>query len=270
LSETGRDILRTKLEEFKQSNNMKKWTNIQACPLRLSGAFFWSYIEYKLKEDYTNINNYKKAMKGELFENKRLIRNIKLKKNNESINGGSITQTVRFLNQLFTDDYGLILMRRSRVNKGFNSNTLKTQLLHRRGNNFNEAKFVTNNPFLTVISVRDAGDNFSVPEIITIRNYKYKLFGATLNAFGNRGGHAMTGYLCGNGKYMFYDSNNIRTSELDWTKNSFWRTEFKEYLKVYFANLENVGGDFFYVRQEQEQEQKIPITRLPWYKKLFN
>ena len=287
LSDIGRDILATKLAEFKQSNNMKKWTNINACPYRLSGAFFWSYIEYKLKEDYTNIEEYKKTMKGELFTNERLIRNIKLKKNNQNINGGGFKQFVKFLNEIFKDDYAHKTIFRY---DNFNTELKKAQTIRRtyNANNKIQYKLANNDPLLGVLSVFDIKNDFQVPKTITMGNYKYNLFGSYLSGYGEgEGGHAMTGYLCGDDNYMFYDSNSIRTTKLDWTTKSFWKSEFKEYLTRYWEKTGKIEGNFFYIRAEEiprkvnqiPQVKKLNTNNKPkantnnkpvaWYKKLF-
>ena len=288
LSDIGRDILATKLAEFKRSNKMKKWTNINACPLRVSGVYFWSYIEYKLKENYTNKNEYKRVMKGEEFTNERLIRNIKLKNNNDNINGGKNLQLFRFLMQLFKEDHALKFFET--LSNNSNDKITPTSPLWYIDSMENEKikwKKATD-PLVIVISANDIKNNFNPSKIINAGNYRYKLFGAYLKAADKTEemGHAMTGYLCGDGNYMFYDSNNIRTVNLDWTTKSFWNEEFKKYTSRYFNNPDLFGAHFWYVRTERIPTIKLlnfmklrrpssgnnkPSSngKVAWYKKLF-
>lgn len=256
LSELGRDILQTKLEDFKKSNNMKKWTNINACPLRLSGTFFWSYIDYKLKEDYTNMNYYKKVMKGSLFENERLIRNLKLKNNASNIESGSIKQILKFFNQVFKNDYSMKIVgsttkfnNNSPMGNGVNVPSRYGMFNYDNKTNQVTATPRTRNASIAVLKVMRAGDNFKPLKTIHLDQSDYKLFGAYIASGIGTSGHAMTGYLCGNGNYMFYDSNNIRTSVLDWTTSNFWSKGLPDYMTRYFGNTPTTShGVFFYAR----------------------
>ena len=250
LSDVGRSLLSAKLAEFKSRNDVKKWTNIQACPYKLEGAFFWSYIEYKLKEDYTNINTYKNVMKGRLYENNRLIHNLYLRNANKSTQGGDHADLYEFLMQVFPND--------SISFRGTPTRHMKNNLAYVRPVKPHYAPLVAS---CLYHFIPDDG-TFAPLKTFNFNGCEYRLFGAQIFSWGSTQGgrligHAMTGYLCGNGKYMFYDSNNIRTTAQDWTSKKFWSTWLKNYSAKYFPSSSKLPDcQFLYVRVGPRPVQK--------------
>jgi len=183
LSYPARRLLQKGLEMFKKSNNMKKWTAIDACPLHLSGAYFWSYIEYKLKEDYTDVNFHKNVLKGTQFTNDRLINNLQLAQNKENKGQSGANpwgESVKFLDKVFPGQWGYIT-------------PLKPIVL----GYYKDLKKMKADPLMTRSHVSITAMNRD-PVTNKVE------------------GHAICGYRCKTGKLMIYDSNNLRSFQFDW------------------------------------------------------
>ena len=244
LSDLGRDLLATKLAEFKYSNNVKKWTLANACPRTLSGAFFWSYIEYKLKQNFTNIKEYKKVMRGEMIENKRLIPNIGLKRPNENVTGGVPNRVIKFLNSIFKSDYGIMKL----YNCKNMMSEMKTESFRRFTNNAKVTNLLNKKskpPLVMAVDLIKLQDGFHPVKSFNFNNYTYKLFGASMDGYNskNNTGHTITGYICEKNKTMIYDSNKFRAAKIDWTTKEFWSSKLKNYL-----NADSIYGCLYYAR----------------------
>jgi hypothetical protein len=185
LSTYGRHILIMALAKFKQSNNMKKWTNINACPWKLSGAFFWSYIEYKLKENYTNVNFNKRALQGLEFKNTRLMKNVGVAQwtANKGEQGSiALIEYHKFLNQVFPEQWSYLASKKKPILvKVYNGHSNIKQL-----------------------------NGYTMSHAI-MTYYSKKLGG---------GGHSICGYICSTGTPMVYDSNNLRSFPHDWVRKN--------------------------------------------------
>lgn len=196
LSPLGRAVMRVKLEQFKMSNEMKKFTNIQACPMRgKMPVYFWSYVEYMLDTVEKGVTNKKfdaVVQRGLQFKHANLIRNVGLRRNEHMVSGGSMSDTEKFMDYLFP---------------GVWSSDLK------------KAKSVfykkINNPKSPI--ERKIG--------------KFELSHAYIAADGNTSmGHAITGYYCpAQNAFLIYDSNFMKPIEVDWTKDF-------DGVKQYFAS----------------------------------
>lgn len=81
LSEPSRKIMKQKLYAFKQSHEMKPFTNIYACPMRGKlPAYFWSYVEYMIKYVEGKSKNtdefHRKVMNNKEYSANNLIENM--------------------------------------------------------------------------------------------------------------------------------------------------------------------------------------------------
>lgn len=213
LSYPARRLLQKGLEIFKKSNNMKKWTKIDACPLHLSGAYFWSYIEYKLKEDYTNVNFNKNVLKGTQFTNERLLSNLQLAQNtkNKGQEGADPwRESIKFLDKVFPGQWGYIT-------------PLKPIVL----GYYKDLKKMRADPLMTRSHVSITAMNRD-PVTNEVE------------------GHAICGYRCKTGKLMIYDSNNFRSFEFDWLHDD-PRDYFKN--KYGYNNIYNLYYVVTYIRK---------------------
>ena len=197
LSPLGRAVMRIKLEQFKMSNEMKKFTNIQACPMRgKMPVYFWSYVEYMLDTVEKGVTNKKfdsVVQRGLQFKHANLIRNVGLRNNTHIVGGGWDTDAEKFMDYLFP---------------GVWSPDLK------------KAKSV----FYKKVS------NPTAP--IAHKIGKFELSHAYIASWPGSGmGHAITGYYCpAQNAFLMYDSNSMKPIEIDWTK------DFSD-MKQYFSRL---------------------------------
>ena len=109
LSTPSREIMKRKLAAFKQSNEMKKYTDIQACPMRGKlPVYFWSYVEYMIDaiegKSKNNRNFNVQVMKNKQFSTDDLIQNI-YKINKNKTEGGTIKNVYMFLDLMFPGNW---------------------------------------------------------------------------------------------------------------------------------------------------------------------
>ena len=101
LSKQGRIILKRKLRAFKQSHEMKPYTNIGACPMRkkLPAVYFWSYVEHMLKP--RNNKFHSNVMRGIEFPEGKLIRSSHIRGSKNNVEGGTYNDVNIFNEILF-------------------------------------------------------------------------------------------------------------------------------------------------------------------------
>ena len=102
LSDKGRIVMKHKLRAFKQSHEMKPFTNMRACPMRgkIPSAYFWSYVDFMFRKS-KNKNFYSNVMRGIEFPEPNLIRSSHMRSSNQNITGGSIKDIDHFNEFLF-------------------------------------------------------------------------------------------------------------------------------------------------------------------------
>ncbi len=201
LSPIGRKYMKQKLEAFKKSNEMKRFTNIQACPMRGKlPVYFWSYVEYMIQQienPSNNINYNVKVQLGLNYKHNELIRNAGLRNKNINVYGGNITDLRKFIKIVF--DYDI-------------------DVWNKVGPFMNKRMFI-----------------HKVVDGKVVRNrVGYKLSHAYIAGHDSVGGHAICGYHCPiNNKYLMFDSNFPDTINVDWTRDI---QGIKNHFKVYFPN----------------------------------
>jgi hypothetical protein len=192
LSTPSRQIMKRKLQAFKQSDEMKKYTNIQACPMRGKlPVFFWSYVEYMINaiegKSKNNRNFNVQVMKNKQFSTDNLIQNI-FKLNKNKTESGNIKSVYMFLDLLFPGNWS------------------------------------DDKPEYDIY-VKNFGDNESI-----VAPSGYKLLHSWITMTGqsfNEAGHAVTGFICNKTPRVF-DSNFPNILPYDWVKNAdVLKTHFK-------------------------------------------
>jgi hypothetical protein len=184
LSTPSRQIMKRKLQAFKQSDEMKKYTNIQACPMRGKlPVFFWSYVEYMINaiegKSKNNRNFNVQVMKNNQFSTDNLIQNI-FKLNKNKTEDGNIKNVYMFLDLLFPGNW-------------------------------------SNDKPEYDIYVKNFRDNESI-----VAAPGYKLLHSWITMTGQsftEGGHAITGFICNKTPRVF-DSNFPNILPYDWVKNT--------------------------------------------------
>jgi hypothetical protein len=180
LSATGRRLLKEALSRYVSSGqtliNIKN--NSNACPMRgtINLQYFWSYVNYKL----THMNS-GKASRDNLVSENYLIRNLGLRNEKQSTEGGGPQDLQKFINAVFPPDIrGLITI--NPFKRAYNNNIPR--------NIRNGYKLIGCNIIGEWMNGRD------------------------LDA------HAICGYICekDNSAYI-YDSNMMRSIRMDWVNN---------------------------------------------------
>lgn len=182
LSSESRKIMKRKLASFKNSNEMKPYTNIQACPMRGKlPVYFWSYVEYMINSiegnSKNNSNFHIQVMKNKQFSTNNLIQNV-YGWNKNSTEGGTIKSVRMFLELIFPGNWS-----------------------EEPGKDIYMKKF-------------DGDGEIDTPS-------GYKICHAYITAIDVTSAHAVTGILCGNDAAIF-DSNNPDILHLDWRVKFMW------------------------------------------------
>jgi len=213
----GRKYLRRALNRWLMNSNHKILNirnNAISCPMRgkINLQYFWSYVYYKLR----NLNS-GKASRNNLVSEAHLIRNLRLRNNSQNVNGGSVKDIKTFFENIFPEENGSELSL-SLFEYGSNNNNIKL--------NFNKK--------------------------ITNKLNSNTLFGAWIaytwrDESGKTIGHAVSGYIC-NGVPYIYDSNRLRSLQIDWKNNL--RDVLDYFIRQYAYNLNSNlrdVGDFIVV-----------------------
>lgn len=103
LSDKGRIVMKRKLQAFKQSHEMKPFTNMKACPMRgkIPSVYFWSYVDFMFRKS-KNSNFYSNVMRGIEFPEGKLIRSSHMRSNLENVVGGAtVIDNIHFSEFLF-------------------------------------------------------------------------------------------------------------------------------------------------------------------------
>ena len=204
LSTESRKIMKRKLEAFKQSNEMKKYTNIQACPMRGKlPVYFWSYVEYMINaiegKSKNTSNFHVNVMKNKQFSSNNLIQNV-YKWNKGNTEGGSTKNLKMFLELLFPGNW---------------------------------SEDIGKDIYLKA---------FSDDDDITAPN-GYKICHAYISVYsGNSTGHAITGGLCG--KIPFIFDSNIPDIDYNrnWLESMWWKIYISIVAHRYDFNYNTLNG----------------------------
>jgi len=207
LSPIGRKYMKQKLNAFKQSNEMKRFTNIKACPMRGKlPVYFWSYVEYMIEQienPSNNVNFNVKVQLGLNYKHNQLIRNSKLRNKNANVTGGSYRDLVKFIKLVFDYDIkifiqvGPLMNKRMFIHKVENGKVIK-----------NRIGYKLSHAFITGLD-------------------RYEPIG-----------HAICGYHCPiTDKYLMFDSNFPDTINVDWTNDL---TGIRKHFSRYFPNPDEI------------------------------
>lgn len=200
LSTEGRFIMRKKLQAFKKSHEMKPYTNTQSCPRRgVLPAYFWSYVEFMLNPKK---NYYANVMRGKVFNEGKIVRNIGMRRGNQNIKnaGGTKEDVPKFMDRIFTEDerYTYFMVHE----------------FHPAGTQSIPEK----------VSNRSVYGGYKKPSRnLMNKQWRYELSHAFidyswLDVHGKRHGHAIAGYKS-RGRYMIYDSNDNEPKIINWQNN---------------------------------------------------
>jgi hypothetical protein len=179
LSSVGRKMLREQLKLYTKDHTLLNiHNNSNACPMRgtINKQYFWSYVKYKL----ANIKS-GKASRDNLVGENHLIRNLNIRKENESTRGGFVMDIKKFIMTVFPDnDMGIAKITK----QGDDINKWKGFGLYSTSGNKVFGAWIS---------------------LSWLKNNK------VLH------GHAICGFICNNERYI-YDSNSLRSYKVDWIK----------------------------------------------------
>ena len=253
LSDVGRKLLVRYLNKYKNSNNYKKYANLQACPMRgkVPLAYLWSYIENALKPPtQRQINAYNNAY---LIENAKLR---ELRKVNQFTNlnkflisaaNNNVQQRVKaagiqslnnlkgrneaYLKSLGFKTIPARLLSRSMVSNYLNENVKEASRRRNTyggtsGDDYYLTRTLFKDLFITLTSINVGSllpdillDSVSISYKRVIRNNQYELSHAFLVILKPDSAHAVCGFICKNKEYIF-DSATNKTYPCNWTKGS--------------------------------------------------
>lgn len=206
LSTEGRFIMRKKLQAFKKSHEMKPYTNTQSCPRRgVIPAYFWSYVEFMLNPKR---NYYANVMRGKVFTEGKLIRNIGMRRGNQNVKnaGGTKKDVPKFMDHIFTkDERNTYFMLREFHPTG-------TQSIPDSRSGFDIHG-----------GYRHLGQYKKPSRYLMNKQWRYELSHAFIDygwndVHGHRQAHAIAGYKS-RGRYMIYDSNDNEPRTINWQKS---------------------------------------------------
>lgn len=230
LSTEGRFIMKKKLQAFKQSHEMKPYTNTQSCPRRgVLPVYFWSYVEFMLNPKRNTKNFFGNVMRGKIFSEGKLVRNIAMRRKNQSVVGGlSHSETREFIKIIFSKDEQWKYIDVSTY--GSESSSIPEHTSKKMS----------------------WGKGNGVP--LFLRSERFDLSHAVIAGFG----HAIAGYKS-RGRYMIYDSNDNAPRMINWQKNP---NDVKKYLKEIYGNGKNGNGNFgitaIYIRYVKPSTYNAP------------
>ena len=301
LSDVGRKLLVRYLNKYKNSNNYKKYANINACPMRgrVPLAYLWSYIDNALKPPtQRQINAYNNAY---LIENAKLrelrkvnqITNlnkflISATNNNNSVKNRIKAAGIQSLNNLKGKNEAYLkslgfktiparLLSRSSVSSYLNLNVKEASRRRNTsggtsGDDYYLTRTLFKDLFVTLTSINIGNlvpgillDSDSISYKRVIRNNKYELSHAFLVISLPSKAHAVCGFICKNKEYIF-DSATNKTYPCNWTKGA------DEILENYINKSEWKGtGAVFnskssqatYLLKAPQKKVNVPKVNLP-------
>jgi len=179
LSPLGHRLLRGALSQYllTQPNLLNIRNNSNSCPMRgkINLQYFWSYVRYKLSN-----SNSGKTSRNNLVSENHLIRNLKLRGQNQNTAGGGAVDMARFLDAVFPKN-------------------IQRNILHQ--------------PYTSENSTRIPTEMFGYQ---LIGCYIAATWKVSHVAEPYVRGHAICGYICSDGTPYIYDSNMTRSIKLDW------------------------------------------------------
>ena len=203
LSTEGRKILREALQEYMANHTLLNIrNNSNSCPMRgtINKQYFWSYVKYKL----TNLNS-GRASRNNLVSENYLIRNMNLRSKNKDVEGGNITDVEKFIEILFPTKRINIVKFTKYGYKSPRIDAPRNAIYLTNGSKEAFGAWIAMNWYHKV-----NGSFINHPRAINILNNGSVML--TVH------GHGIAGFICKNGERYIYDSNNLRSIKLDWTK----------------------------------------------------
>ena len=200
LSSTGRMLLRKALKMYleKQPVLLNIRNNSNACPMRghINLQYFWSYVKYKLSSNTSG-----KATRNNIVSENHLIRNLNLRNKNQTTEGGSYDDLLKFIKAVFPPSMLKFIL----------------------------SPFIPSNKFNKNIPVET--DKYTLFGCYIGANWK---------KLGKYEGHAICGYMCNNIPYI-YDSNMKRSIQLDWINDPSSIKEYFRRRYIYENQNQNIS-----------------------------